>query len=611
MSLHIADVDLQKNQLKNAVIQTSQPSNPKEGMIYYNTTDKNLYRYNGTSWVTYQAPISTVNASTISIDSSPTEDSNNLVTSGGVYTALQNVDGLPSQSGNNGKFLTTNGTAASWGSLPTAAANTAGVIKVGTNLSISDGVLSATDTTYTFDGTYNASSNKAATVSTVTNAINALDGGTIGTGSTTKTITALSQTNGNVSATFSNIAFPVTSVNTKTGAVSLTASDVGALPDNTPIPSTPADIGAQPSIGTVSGILKADGSGNISAAVGGTDYARMSDIPTVNYPVTSVNTKTGAVTLGASDVGAVATTAVGAASGVAPLNASSKIDATYLPSYVDDVIEGYYKSADGKFYENYDSSTQTFSDEITGESGKIYVDLLTNKTYRYSGSAFVEVSQGSIVTVSQGLSSGATVGTITVDGTTTTLYAPEDTDTKVTQTKATYSSYTYWRAVPVGALSASGATTAFGTTATTDREYSFDNLRFWPQYGWLRTHAFNPAPTSANTTASFNNMTSDSINNIYFRVNATAYNNGDTVLTLYSNGEDMQVRPGGQYDNMIDLGKSTVRWKNLYLAGNAYVDGSISGTLAHKITFGDSANPTYTFDGSADVNIPMYNGETS
>lgn len=71
----------------------------------------------------------------------------------------------------------------------------------------------------TFDGTYSASTNKAATVSTVTNAINALDGGTIGTGSTTKTITSLSQSNGNVSATFSDIAFPVTSVNGSTGAV--------------------------------------------------------------------------------------------------------------------------------------------------------------------------------------------------------------------------------------------------------------------------------------------------------------------------------------------------------------------------------------------------------
>ena len=78
-----------------------------------------------------------------------------------------------------------------------------------------------TDTTYEFDGTYNSSSNKAATVSTVTNAINALDGGTIGTGSTIKTITSLSQNNGNVSATFENIVFPVTSVNGLTGAITL------------------------------------------------------------------------------------------------------------------------------------------------------------------------------------------------------------------------------------------------------------------------------------------------------------------------------------------------------------------------------------------------------
>lgn len=62
-----------------------------------------------------------------------------------------------------------------------------------------------TGTTYTFDGTYDASTNKAATVSTVTNAINALDGGTIGTPGIGKTVTAISQTNGNISVTFGNI----------------------------------------------------------------------------------------------------------------------------------------------------------------------------------------------------------------------------------------------------------------------------------------------------------------------------------------------------------------------------------------------------------------------
>ena len=47
-----------------------------------------------------------------------------------------------------------------------------------------------------------------------------------------------------------------------------------------------------------------------------------------------------------------------------------------LPSYVDDVVE----------VENYDALPET------GEAGKIYVDLQTNKTYRWSGSTYVEIS---------------------------------------------------------------------------------------------------------------------------------------------------------------------------------------------------------------------------
>lgn len=92
---------------------------------------------------------------------------------------------------------------------------------------------------------------------------------------------------------------PVTSVNTKTGAVTLSASDVGA----------------QPTI-TVNGIIKGDGAGNLSAAevvnadlldlnpaavgLGNVDnvkqYSASNPPP---YPVTSVNGKTGAVTISA------------------------------------------------------------------------------------------------------------------------------------------------------------------------------------------------------------------------------------------------------------------------------------------------------------------------
>lgn len=75
----------------------------------------------------------------------------------------------------------------------------------------------------------------------------------------------------------------------------------------------------------------------------------------------------------------------GAANGLAPLNSSSKIDATYLPSYVDDVVEGYLYN--GSFYKESSHSTL-----ITAETDKIYVDLATNKTYRYGGSSYVEIS---------------------------------------------------------------------------------------------------------------------------------------------------------------------------------------------------------------------------
>lgn len=67
----------------------------------------------------------------------------------------------------------------------------------------------------------------------------------------------------------------------------------------------------------------------------------------------------------------------GAISSKADLDTSGKILSSQLPSYVDDVLEYSAKS-------NFPS---------TGESGKIYVDTATNLTYRWSGSAYVEISQ--------------------------------------------------------------------------------------------------------------------------------------------------------------------------------------------------------------------------
>jgi hypothetical protein len=72
----------------------------------------------------------------------------------------------------------------------------------------------------------------------------------------------------------------------------------------------------------------------------------------------------------------------------ATLDGDGKVPASQLPSYVDDVLE--------------------FADlagfPATGESAKIYVDLATSKTYRWSGSVYIEISAspGSTDAVAEG-----------------------------------------------------------------------------------------------------------------------------------------------------------------------------------------------------------------
>lgn len=67
----------------------------------------------------------------------------------------------------------------------------------------------------------------------------------------------------------------------------------------------------------------------------------------------------------------------GIANGYAPLNSSTKIDSTYLPSYVDDVVE----------VANYASLP------VTGETGKIYVTIDTGYIYRWTGSIYVKIAE--------------------------------------------------------------------------------------------------------------------------------------------------------------------------------------------------------------------------
>lgn len=78
----------------------------------------------------------------------------------------------------------------------------------------------------------------------------------------------------------------------------------------------------------------------------------------------------------------------GVANGYASLDSGGKVPSAQLPSFVDDVLE----------YANLAAFPGT------GETAKIYVALDTNKTYRWSGSAYVEISPspGSTDSVTEG-----------------------------------------------------------------------------------------------------------------------------------------------------------------------------------------------------------------
>ena len=118
---------------------------------------------------------------------------------------------------------------------------------------------------------------------------------------------------------------PVTSVNSKTGAVQLNASDVGALPADTVIPTVnnatltirrnSIDVGSF----TANSANDVDIDINVPAnksdiGLGNVDNVRQysaSNPPP--YPVTRVNGKTGAVSLTASDIGAATTSDINTA----------------------------------------------------------------------------------------------------------------------------------------------------------------------------------------------------------------------------------------------------------------------------------------------------------
>lgn len=100
----------------------------------------------------------------------------------------------------------------------------------------------------------------------------------------------------------------------------------------------------------------------------------------------------------------------GTALGVATLDATGKIPSVQLPSYVDDVME----------------FATEFEFPNPGETGKLYVDLSSNKIFRWTGTTYVNISGGSEIADASlklytarsfSLAGGATSDIVNFDGT--------------------------------------------------------------------------------------------------------------------------------------------------------------------------------------------------
>ena len=161
-------------------------------------------------------------------------------------------------------------------------------------------------------------------------------------------------------------------------------------------------------IGTVStnvydkpstGIPKTDLAQGVQNSLDSADSAYQK--PSGGIPATDLTSSVQTALTNAAN--AIPSTQKGAAGGVAPLDVNSKIDAQYLPSYVDDVIEAYARSGQTALSQNWLATGSASGTVIVPESGKIYVlmnsggtDYPVNSQYRWGGTTYVQLSSGGL-----------------------------------------------------------------------------------------------------------------------------------------------------------------------------------------------------------------------
>lgn len=351
----LTDLNLNQNELQNAVIQNlaSAPASPVAGQEYFNTTDHKKYIYNGTAWV-------------------------DETSQGQIYTFSTGL-------------TETSGTV----TLDKATTSALGGVIVGSNISVAaDGTISVADASTSTKGLIEiATDTEASTGTDTTRAINAKQLAT--------KVTANAAITG---ATKCKITYDAKGL--VTGGADLSAGDIPSLTLSkiSDVTATAAELNV------LDGITASTTELNYVDGVTSAIQTQIDNKVTKNANITggtackitydAKGLVTGGAALAASDIPDISATyvpqtSVGAANGVASLDGDGKVPAAQLPSYVDDVVDAYIVSGATALSAGWLSATSGGS-ALTPETGKIYVVLSAgeylNKTYRWSGTTYVEIS---------------------------------------------------------------------------------------------------------------------------------------------------------------------------------------------------------------------------
>jgi len=267
---------------------------------------------------------------------------------------------------------------------PTASGNTLSFIDSITQ--DSNGEITATKKNVTVDDTYSADGTNPVNGKAVAHALGTLDATVTGMAAN-KTVATLTETDGKIAATFQDIHISMSQVDDFAHAH-------GNISYEGEIDSSAVTIGSGDSL------VFTDSSNSNKVEKSSVTF----DGSTTNQFLSKKGTWSDTVANATNAVNAnkatndvdgnpikttyVKVSTLGEPNGVATLGADGKVPAAQLPGYVDDVIDGYYYNS--KFY-----SDSAHTQEITPETGKVYVDVSTNVTYRWGGSSVGYVVIGS------------------------------------------------------------------------------------------------------------------------------------------------------------------------------------------------------------------------